>query len=296
MTSVAPIAPRTTPPERCPICDQPPQTPMFLHGSIPLSQCPSCGLAWWEWRPFEPRRLYDRDYFESETAPEGYSNYAALEPGVRRTARARLDRIGAILPRRVSAPPRVWEVGCGTGLFLDEARKRGWETSGVEVSPYAAAVARERGLAVEETAAEEAVPPTGVDVVAMWDVVEHLRDPFATIARASAALRQGGILALSTGDVRSVAARLSGPRWHLFNLPEHLFFFSRESLRRLLEANGLRIVRAAYESQWVPLSYLRERFVKSVLRRPASPVRGRAWGWTVPATLCDVLGVYAMKR
>lgn len=313
------------PPARCPLCDLDPAIAHVLQQRWLVWQCPACHLAWWNWPQFDPATLYDRDYFQSSAVNQGYNDYKALEPGVRRTARTRLARIaacGSRRPQRADATesrrprgadatgrPKLFELGCGTGVFLDEARGAGWDVSGCEVSEYAAACARQRGLIVTtEAAGDVQLAPESLDAVVLWDVIEHLPDPFNTIAQASQALRRGGVLALSTGDVDSIAARLSGPGWHLFNLPEHLFFFSRTSLVRLLEKNGLRIVRCAYEAQWVPISYLAERVFKTMLSKPG-PNKGSheqttadrsqpmpMWKrFTVPATLWDVLGVYAVR-
>ena len=257
-------------------------------------------MAWWPWPAFDPAAFYDRDYFQSMGAAKGYADYASLEPGLRRTARARLRRIERLIGADAAPlpPPRLLEIGCGVGVFLDEARRRGWEATGLEVSAYAAGAARRRGLDVQCAAIEDAALEHGrYDCVSLWDVIEHLRDPCAALARAADALRPGGVLALSTGDVTSLCARLSGPRWHLFNLPEHLFFFSPGSLRRMLAAAGCRLHRVTREVYWAPLSYLAQRAEKTLGPvRMARRLSARAARWPLPATLFDVLGVYALRR
>jgi SAM-dependent methyltransferase len=290
-------------PRRCPICDSEPRRSFRLSNAAPLLRCPRCALAWWPWPAFEPELLYDRHYFQSANLEQGYSDYAALEPGLRCMAQARLRRIGRLLGGRpASTVPgagsarRAFDIGCGTGCFLAEAGRAGWETGGCEVSPHAAERARARGLAVTCTPVEQLdLTPSHYDCVTFWDVIEHLRDPQAALAKAAGALRPGGVLALSTGDITSLCARLSGPRWHLFNLPEHLYFFSPRALQRLLSRVGCRVQRVTREVSWVPLSYALERLGKSLGGR-ARPVRlPRAADRVLPATLFDVLGVYATR-
>jgi SAM-dependent methyltransferase len=186
---------------------------------------------------------------------------------------------------------------------LDEARGAGWQARGVEVSPYAVAEACGRGLEVTLGCAEDlALGRALLDCVVLWDTIEHVRDPAGVLHRASAALRPGGVLALSTGDVTSLCARLSGPRWHLFNLPEHLYFFSPAALQRLLARVGCVVVRITREVNWLPVRYLLERVRKSpgdlgnVMRHAAALLMSSPLAHTVvPATLGDVLGVYAVK-
>ncbi|MEW6251617.1 MAG: class I SAM-dependent methyltransferase [Planctomycetota bacterium] len=306
-------------PKTCIACGARPRPRWRLRGGFRIVQCPRCLLAWWAWPPFDPGAFYDENYFQSGAAPKGYDDYAALEVGLARTARARLKRIArqfrvssfefrerrpAELETRSSKleTPRLLELGCGTGVFLAEARRAGWEVEGVEVSAYAAERARARGLPVRTAALEGlAFAPTVYDCVALWDVIEHLRDPAGVLAAAARALRADGVLALSTGDVTSLCARLSGPGWHLFNLPEHLFFFSPAALERLLRSAGLQIAAVEREVYWAPAAYLLERLRKS--QGPVGRVADRAARLlapciaelTIPATVGDVLGVYATK-
>ena len=280
-------------PRRCPICDRAPRRPFRLRNKRWLLQCPSCRLGWWRWPAFDPAAFYDRDYFASELAAKGYSDYLALAPGVRRTARARLGWIDRCLAGRHSER-RLLDVGCATGGFVAAAGARGWRARGIEVSPWAAECARAAGLDVRRAAIDELKSDElRYDCVTLWDVVEHLPDPCGAVRSVARLLGPGGVLALSTGDVTSLCAALSGPRWHLFNLPEHLFFFSPRALNRLLSAAGFRIVAIRREVNWSPVGYLVER-VGKMLGTGALSAYAAARP-LVPATLMDVLGVYAVK-
>lgn len=286
-------------PAMCVVCGGAPGVGPRLPTGAASRRCIRCGLVWWDWPEFEPAALYDRDYFQSTQHAKGYDDYAALEPGVRRTARLRLGRLERCVrlgsESGAGAKRRLFEIGCGTGVFLDEARSAGWEVCGAEVSAYGAAQAAQRGLRVERAAIEELRPTSEkFDCVAMWDVIEHLRDPDGAIAFAASILRPGGWMALSTGDVDSMAARVSGSRWHLYNLPEHLFFFTVRSLRALLARHGFETKLVVREWQWVPASYLVERLSKTLLRRQTRPGAGPRW--LLPATLFDIVGLYGQLR
>jgi SAM-dependent methyltransferase len=291
-------------PRTCPACESPPERSFTLSNGLPLLRCPRCRMGWWEWPAFDPAGFYDRDYFQSSDAAKGYDDYASLEPGLRRTARVRLARLSRLLATSAAARPdgpipvggvSILDVGCGTGAFLDEARALGWQTQGIEVSVYAAQAAQQRGLEVRcEPIDRASLRGAAYDCVTLWDVLEHLCDPAGVLAAAAAAVRPGGVVAVSTGDITSLCARISGRRWHLFNLPEHLYFFSRRSLELLMQRSGLRVARIVREVYWSPFSYLIERMLKSAL--PAR--RRRSWlrRTMIPATLWDVLGVYALKE
>lgn len=296
-----------SPPPRCIACGTSPRRTLRLSGGVWLLRCPRCLLGWWDWPPFDPQAFYDQSYFQSVAAPKGYDDYTALTAGLERTARGRLRRIETCRAAHTvpsAGQPRLLEIGCGTGVFLDAARRAGWEVAGIEVSAYAAAQARSRGLDVTCAPVEGLhLDDAACDAVALWDAIEHLRDPAGVLRTAARALRPGGVLALSTGDVTSLCARLTGPRWHLFNLPEHLFFFSPAALRRLLAQAGCRVVRVTREVNWVPAAYILERLRKSKVADSARVRPGRflaaaaayAGGLVMPATLFDVLGVYAVR-
>ena len=162
-------------------------------------------------------------------------SYLLEEEGRRRTARRLLDLLGAHSPRG-----HLLEVGCGHGLLLDEARRRGYDVEGLELSVQAARYARETlGLSVRETALEDAeLDHARYDAVLAVDVLEHLDDPVAALERMCALLAPGGALLVVTPDPSSLMARVAGSRWWAY-LPAHFCLIPRETLRRLICANGL---------------------------------------------------------
>ena len=164
--------------------------------------------------------------------------YMLEERGRRRTARWLLDRLRAYLPNG-----RLLQVGCGYGLLLDEARRRGYEVEGVEPSVEAARYARDRlGLAVREMAVEEAeLGGERYDAVLLVDVLEHLDDPVAALDRLLTVLAPGGTLLIVTPDPSSLTARIAGNHWWCY-VPAHSCLIPRKTLRELLDARGLVVV------------------------------------------------------
>ena len=109
-------------------------------------------------------------------------------------------------------------------------------------------------------------------------------------------LRPGGKLLLTTGDVGSLVARFSGARWHLYTLPEHLFFYSRKSLHCLLEAHGLRIESMGAKGSVYPLGYLFERLGKSLFGLESGGRYGSSlWRLEIPVNLWDIVTVSAVR-
>ncbi|MEA2228942.1 MAG: hypothetical protein QOF04_2572 [Solirubrobacteraceae bacterium] len=179
--------------------------------------------------------------------------YLAEEVGRRATAGRLLDLIAPFVPGG-----RLLDVGCGPGLLLDEARRRGYATVGLELSRASADHARTRlGLDVHELALEAyAEEGETFDVVVLADVLEHLDDPVDGIERCVRLLRPGGVLCVVTPDPSSFTARLAGARWWGY-VPAHTCLLPRATLRELIAAAGLVIstdvplVRTFSARRWV---------------------------------------------
>jgi SAM-dependent methyltransferase len=158
--------------------------------------------------------------------------YLHEEAGRRATAQRLLDLIGRHL-----AGGRLLDVGCGHGLLLDEARRRGFEVSGLELSRAAAGYARDvLGLEVHEATLEEI--GGRYEVIVLADVVEHLDDPAGTLRTCAGMLADGGALCVVTPDPASATARLAGGRWWGL-VPAHTCLLPRRTLRELLGDAGL---------------------------------------------------------
>jgi 2-polyprenyl-3-methyl-5-hydroxy-6-metoxy-1,4-benzoquinol methylase len=188
-------------------------------------------------------RRYSADYFHCERPVwGGYEDYLADEPEIRATFARRLRRLRARLTLPSAA--RVLDVGCAAGFFMETARDEGFEVVGVEPCGEMAAAARVRGLDVQAAAIEQAeLPAESFDLVTLWDVVEHLADPRAALAAVEKWTKPGGYVVLTTPDAGAWLALLLRSRWLGFrSLDEHLYFFNREVMTRMLTAAGLAAV------------------------------------------------------
>lgn len=280
--------------DECAVCGARDQRLKLEKDGVSIRECAECGLAYW--RPddgFDPRSIYDAAYFGGPEAGHGYDDYAGLEESLRRSFARRLERLEQ--PR---AGARLLDVGAAFGFAVAEAERRGYRAVGVEISRDAArrAGGRAQGRISVADAASLPFADGAFDAITLWDVVEHLGDPHAAIREIARLLRPGGQLVLTTGDVESWAARLSGARWHLYTLPEHLFFHSRRSLERLLATHGLRVEACYTDSSFYTLGYLVERLRKTIFGRAAA--RAPRWpgaGLSVPVNLFDIVTVRAIR-
>jgi SAM-dependent methyltransferase len=234
--------------------------------------------------------LYEADYFESaagELGAQGYSDYLGDGPSHRATARSRLRQLA-----RYTTPGRLLDVGCAAGFFADEARRAGWEAEGVELSPAMAAHAAELGVPVRQGSfCEVPLPEPGLAAVTMWDYIEHSTDPVRDLRIAAGLLRPGGVLALSTGDVTSLVARVSGSRWHLLTPRHHNFFFDPDTIGTALRRAGFDPVAVTHPGGRYSVAYLAH---KLGLETVSTWLSERS-AVSVPVNLFDIMTVVARK-
>lgn len=145
---------------------------------------------------------------------------------------------------RVRPGGRLLEVGCGNGELLLGMRDLGWQVTGVDFDPAAAAAARQRGLDVRtgELLAQR-LPAASFDAVAMFHLIEHVPDPRALLAECRRLCAAGGQLVVATPNAGSRGHRRFGAAWLELDPPRHLHLFPPRLLARLVEAAGFTVER-----------------------------------------------------
>ncbi len=138
---------------------------------------------------------------------------------------------------------RLLDIGCGSGTFLAMAGRRGFQPCGMDVSERAVAAARRQyGLDVRHGGIGSALwEPASFDLVTMFHVLEHVRDPRGALDYARGLLKPSGRLVVQVPNARSLQARAFGTRWYGLDVPRHLINFSADGLEILLREAGLEI-------------------------------------------------------
>jgi SAM-dependent methyltransferase len=134
--------------------------------------------------------------------------------------------------------------------------------SGIEISEAATATANSRlGDKVVQTGTVETLtlPEGAVDVVVFFDVLEHVRCPARFLAQVNRAVKPGGHIMLVTPSLESWSAKMLRNHWMEYKT-EHLFYFTEQSLRRLLEAAGFVPVAFRPNRKVLSLDYINRHF------------------------------------
>lgn len=200
-------------------------------------QCGVCGLVFLNPRPGpeELLRYYSHGYYGA-----GEQKFSRVIEALRVSfALNRFYRLKKFLP----GAGRALDIGCGQGTFLQLLRREGWKVQGTELAEEPARRSRLAGIPVFLGEIQEGQFGEGtLDLVTLWHVVEHLRDPAGDMRRISTMMGKKGLVAVSTPNVESVQARVFRERWFHLDPPRHLYLFSPETLFRLMAQAGFRMV------------------------------------------------------
>jgi 2-polyprenyl-3-methyl-5-hydroxy-6-metoxy-1,4-benzoquinol methylase len=269
---------------RCPVCGAPATRLRYAITRFRVYDCASCALVylWPQIDDAEVRELFERLYTEGEgSVPELATYYdftytdAPANPLVQ-TYERWLDAL-----ERERPPGRILDIGCGTGLFLAVARRRGWQPYGVDDCAAATAHARDHfELEVWDGQFTDFAAQRGLrfDAIAMWDIIEHARAPVALLAAARGVLAPGGVIGISTPNQKSILDLVAGLLYRAsrgritrplekFYIEQHFLYFSPVTLHGALARAELAVVHLERElTELRRLSLSRaERFVLEAL-------------------------------
>lgn len=222
---------------KCPLCGHSRKSVFGLRHTV-VWQCTArdCGLQFADPQPSaqELDRAYSDLYYPAEeTRAITFEN--TPDDTFRQAFRNIQGRIGDVRGLR------LLDYGCGRGALLRIAREFRLQPSGIEPDPLARSIAAQAaGGEIHESLDALAAndPDPRFDLITLWTVIEHLRNPWSELARLHKFLRPGGWLLMSTMDIRCLRARAEGRKWGNYENPTHLFYFDRKSLQRAIRAAG----------------------------------------------------------
>ena len=276
----------------CPGCNQISNSIYLYHKmGMPIIQCPNCGLGKACPDEFNPETYYDASYFNGNR-PDGYSDYLGARYVLQNHFRQELE----LLKKLGAGRGELLELGCAYGYFLELAQHH-YKVNGLEICEDAVAVCQTRGLVgVQHGAitAEKLAPMPMMDIVVMFDVIEHLSDPGAALKSAASKLRPNGLLVITTGDFSSLFAKTMGRHWRLMTPPQHLWFFTPKSLKKMGDNLGLELIYIDHPIKKVPLGLIAYQLCRYLSLSPRLPTWMHRVG--LPINLFDAMRVVFKKK
>ena len=198
---------------------------VFLHPVPSPEQLPGGG-DWWKQRPEYRRMRWWKKFWE----PTRYALFG--------TPHTRMIKATS----RICPGGSLLDIGCGTGELLDVAKKY-YECHGLEPSPVAAEVARQKiGGEIVESTLENATFSKLFDIVTLFSVIEHVTSPTAALSKVYSFIKPGGIVVLQTPKYGGPACKLHGRGWKGFRHGYHTFLFSGKTLSALMEKTGFDVL------------------------------------------------------
>jgi len=243
----------------CDVCGSSRFEPMFEKLEHRFVRCSDCGLERISPQPSDATlaKIYGAHYYDAWGLHDSEATVAALK---RRTFQYVLDKLPAPPPGT-----KVLDCGAATGFLLEVARERGYEPYGLELSEFGAnEIARKFGAdrvfcGELQHAAFASARPGDFGAITMCDYIEHVRDPRQTLALARKLVAGGGALAITTPDAGSPSRRVLGTGWTHYKI-EHLFYFNKRNLGRLLKEVGFRSVKFYPLWKSLTLDYISHQF------------------------------------
>lgn len=275
-------------PVACAICGSTETRYLLDKMGYAIARCAKCGLVYANPRAPHETILarYSTQYFWTEYLPslgvvDGTFDLAHFDL----RHRALLDMMAARTEGR-----RLLEVGCGAGFFLKAAERAGWTVEGIELSDEASRFAVEQlHLRIRRERAEDApIAPGSFDAACMFDVIEHLFEPAPVLAAIARALVPGGLLVISTPNFDSASRLTLGNDWAVLSPLEHLYYFTEDSLRRILHKTGFANVQYVRQHvMWGPQETMNFRYTHEPKgwRARATELLVRAGGKTLARRL-----------
>jgi len=224
----------------CPVCRSSDMFALHTFEPFKVVSCRNCGLIYLNPRMKESAmmKVYQENEYFSDSGDSGYQyvNYASQEESMRMTFRRFLKE----LKKFGITSGRLLELGCGYGYFLDEAKHCFSYLAGTELSQDAGDNARKISGADVYIGDVSSLPNElcGFDLIVSINVIEHIYSPAEFILSLKKRLREGGRILIATPDIGSIWYKIMQRRWSSFKIPEHVVYYTKNTLTSLLLRAG----------------------------------------------------------
>ena len=216
--------------EKCPLCDTHTLKPSST-GRVQVYKCTNCSIVTSPPNIVQPTSYYEQEYSLTSTVRNStefhrYFRYPEYQ------------RLLGLVTTKAKPPSTLLDIGCDHGYFLDDARRYGFHTIGVEPSDRGRRYAHSIGLHVEQSLNDVTEMS---DVVTMWHVLEHIANPKAVLQDISSKMNAHGWLFVRVPDYASIPSRILKDKWIWFQPHHHAIHYTRRTLRHVLETSGFEV-------------------------------------------------------
>lgn len=234
--------------DKCLVCGSNQFEPFLVCKDHTVSQenfnivsCKSCGFKFTNPRP-------DNTVLGNYYKAESYVSHTNSKKGIINklyhtvrgyTLKQKIKLVSSYVSRGT-----ILDYGCGTGMFLAECKKSGWETFGMEPDNSARQIASEQNLNLfaDKNTLQLHIAEKEFDAITLWHVLEHVTDMYNTLAFFKHKLKSNGVLIIAVPNHESYDAEFYKEYWAAYDVPRHLHHFDLKSIKTLLENSGFQLV------------------------------------------------------
>tara|TARA_B100001758_G_C18382420_1_gene598026 strand:- start:467 stop:1354 length:888 start_codon:yes stop_codon:yes gene_type:complete len=239
--------------------------------SFTIVSCETCGLMFTNPRPSENNmaKYYKSDKYISHTNnKKGVFN--SLYQAVRKYS---IKRKLNLLKTKAAKGSHL-DIGCGTGEFLNACKKEGFLARGVEPSKLAREQAiKNYNLDVSSGADLKQYSSCEFDSISMWHVLEHVSNIKETLTEIKRIIKKDGILIIAVPNCNSWDAAYYKEFWAAWDVPIHLWHFTKKTIETLFNNNGFKLIHAKpmiFDAFYISLlseefKFGKKKFIKSFL-------------------------------
>jgi 2-polyprenyl-3-methyl-5-hydroxy-6-metoxy-1,4-benzoquinol methylase len=188
----------------------------------------------------QPKNLapyYDSEVYISHTD----SNTSIVDKTYQLVKKYSLSRKMKLISKYSKENKSLFDFGSGTGDFLKLAKSRGWCIDGVEPNDDARLKAKEKGVKLQ--ASLESLKQRKYEVITLWHVLEHLPSLENQIVNLLSHLEEEGTLIIAVPNFKSFDANYYKEFWAAFDVPRHLWHFSKTAIEKIFSKHGLELVK-----------------------------------------------------
>lgn len=233
--------------ENCPVCNKSSfsnylnvEDYTVSHREFTIQQCNSCYFLFTNPRPPEAEigaYYQSQDYISHHD--EAKDVMSKIYTSVRDYT---IGQKVKMINEQSSKKGTLLDIGCGTGNFLGAIKENGWKVFGTEPDSEAREVASKRvGASIFQGIQTDALQGQKFDVITLWHVLEHVHQLNETLEWLTEHLNENGMIIIAVPNPQSFDALKYGRFWAAYDVPRHLYHFTKGSMKQLLEKHHMSI-------------------------------------------------------
>jgi 2-polyprenyl-3-methyl-5-hydroxy-6-metoxy-1,4-benzoquinol methylase len=244
----------------CPVCGSADINPLLTVKDHSVSkeefvvwQCSNCSLRFTQDVPDEVsigKYYQSTDYISHSNTSKGLINKL-----YQRVRNYTLNQKANLIIGQTVKRGRILDLGAGIGAFVNTMKQKGWEITGIEPDEGARLQAKKLfNIELKETNALSELSENSFDAITLWHVLEHVHQLHPYIERLKSILKPNGKIFIAVPNYQSLDSSLYRSYWAAYDVPRHLYHFTPQAIRVLMEEHGLRVI--AKKPMWFDSFYI----------------------------------------